>query len=284
MSDPTSEARPATYRTRRGAGHNRVCDYTYRKGFVLSESISIKGEQRQQKMLDVTGVMEVRRWGDEERFEAAVHTEEGPKSLKGTVVTSCSCIDIQSGAIPRWQVVFKEADQAIRKAYDTLEPREATRVISTIWEQLDRTGELAAARSRLLIGKLEKPTLAPLPKWFQDQRAKLFEADEDELPASPLAIGSAELLVRAAIAALSEGAALEAEIDSGPRGRVTIDWNLPRGWLQWMVEAIEIPWPSVKVYQVSQRPSSTQPSAFESRILYNAFDVIDSFVGVLSTK
>jgi hypothetical protein len=164
-----------------------------------------------------------------------------------------------------------------------LEPREATRVISTIWEQLDRTGELAAARSRLLIGKLERPTLAPLPKWFQDQRAKLFEADEDELPASPLAISSAELLVRAAVAAPSEGAALEAEIDRGPRGRVTIDWNVPRGRLQWMVEAIEIPWPSVKVYQVSQRPSSTQPSAFESRILYNAFDVIDSFVGFLST-
>ncbi len=121
MSTPTSEVRPVAYRTRRGAGHNRVCYYSYRTGsVVLLESKSIKGEQCQQKMLDVTGVMEVQRWGDEERFEAAVHTEEGPKSLKGTVVNPCSCIDIQSGAIPRWQVVFREADEAIRNAYDTL--------------------------------------------------------------------------------------------------------------------------------------------------------------------
>ena len=167
------------------------------------ESISIKGESNcQQRMLDVTGVMEVQRWGDEERFEAAVHTEEGPKSLKGTVVTRCSCIDIQSGAIPRWQVAFREADQAIRNAYDKLAPREAIRVISTIWEQLDRTSELAAARSRLLVGKLAKPRLAPLPDWFEDQRDKLSEADEGEVAANPSAVAIAELLVRAAVAAV----------------------------------------------------------------------------------
>ncbi len=51
-----------------------------------------------------------------------------------------------------------------------------------------------------------------------------------------------------------------------------------------MVEAIDIPWPSVKVYQVSHRPDSVEPSTFESRILYNAFDAVDSLVRFLSTN
>jgi hypothetical protein len=237
-------------------------------------------------MLDISGVMEIRRsrWGDEERFEAAVETDEGPKNLEGTVLPPRQSVDIQSGPRSEWQVDFREADRAVRDAYDNLSPRDAVRIISTIWEQLDRTSELAAARSRLLVGKLEKPRLVPLPRWFEDQRAKLLAADEDEVAASPYAISSAELLVRAAVAALSEDAALEAEIETGPRGRVIIDWHVPKGRLQWMVEAVDIPWPSVKVYQVSQRPSSAQPNAFESRILYNAFDVIDSLVQYLGTN
>lgn len=285
MSDLTSQIQPVKNHTRLQEMAARGFRYSYRSGGVVLPPSMVKGENKQcqSRMLSLEGDMEVRRWGDEERFEAAVHTEEGPKNLKGTVVSPYSSIDIQSGAISRWQITFREADQAIRNAYDTLTPREAIRLISTIWEQLDRTSELAAARSRLLVGKLGKPKLGPSPKWFEDQRAKLSEADEDELPVNPCAVTSAEFLIRAALAATPQHPRLEAEIETGPRGRVVIDWHVSRARLQWMVEAIDIPWPSVKVYQVAHQPKSSGVSKLESRAFYNAFDAIDSFVQFLGS-
>lgn len=267
MSTSTSEGRLDTYRirmpkTRYGTQELYWWINGYRTGSaVLRESISIKGEQCQQRILKA----ELQWSGDEERSEAAVQTEEGPN-------------DIQTGAIPRLQIAFREADQAIRNAYDTLTPREAVRAISTIWEQLDRTSELAAARSRLLIGKLVKPQLASLPDWFENQRDKLSVAGEGEAIANPDAVAIAELLVRAALAAAPGNAALTAEIETGPMGRVIVDWCVPKGRLQWMVEAIDIPWPSVKVYQVLHRSEHGLPKSVETRIFYNAFDAIDSFI------
>lgn len=249
----------------------------YRTGSVV---MSRDNRQLSRRMLDIAGVMEVVRWGDEERFEAAVQTDEGPKTFSGSLPN----LDVQSGSLYRWQVILREADRAIRRAYDSLLPKEAIKVISTIWEQLDRTSELAAARSRLLVGKLGKPKLAVLPEWFEDQKVKLLEVDEGELAANPCAIASAEFLVRAALAAISRGAELEAEIEAGPRGRVVIDWHIPNGRLQWMVEAVDIPWPSVKVYQVAHKAAFDPRKALESRIFYNAFDVVDSFVQFLGSN
>jgi len=206
----------------------------YSKGsLVVSESISSKSANKQchSRMRNLNGVMEIHRWDDEEHFDAAVDTEEGPKNLKGTVVHPGSFVDVQSGAISKWQVTFQDANQAIREAYDKLIPKEAIKLISAIWEQLDRTSELAAARSRLLVGKLGKPKLAMLPKWFEDQRAKLLEADEGELAANPCAVTSAEFLVRASLAALQQNSDITAEIETGPMGRVIIDWCLPKGRL-----------------------------------------------------
>jgi hypothetical protein len=280
MSDLTSQTQPLKNHTRLQEMAARGVRYSYRSGRVVLPPSMFKGENKQcqSRMLSLEGDMEVRRWGDEERFEAAVHTEEGPKNLKGTVVSPYSSIDIQSGAISRWQITFREADQAIRNAYDTLIPREAIRLISTIWEQLDRTSELAAARSRLLIGKLGKPQLAPLPDWFENQRGKLSVAGEGEAIANPCAVAIAELLVRAALAAAPGDAALTAELETGPMGRVIVDWCVPKGRLQWMVEAIDIPWPSVKVYQVLHRSEHGLPKSLEPHIFYNAFDAIDSFI------
>ena len=250
MSNFTSEGLLDTYRKLSKTGYREQQIYTwihgYRTGYAVShESIASKSKPR---------------WGDEER------------------------IDVQSGATPRWQITFREADQAIRNAYDALVPREAMRVISAIWEQLDRTSELAAARNRLLVGKLGKPRLAPLPKWFEDQKAKLLAAEEGEVAANPFAVVSAEFLVRAALAAIPQGDELEAELETGPMGRVVIDWFVPKGRLQWMVDAIDIQWPSVKVYQVSHQAKPESPMTVDSRIFYNAFDLVDSFVKFLGSN
>ncbi len=185
--------------------------------------------------------------------------------------------EIQTIPYQRWNDHIKEVDRVIRFAYDQLSTKDAIKEISEIWEQLEKTSELAAARSRLLIGKLPKPKLVPLSKWFEDQKPKLFESNEDEVAANPCAVSSAELLVRAAIAAVPQAKDLEAEIETGPMGRVIIDWYVPEGRLQWMVEALDVPWPSVKVYQLIYQDGLNAPNAMETRIIYNAFDVIDSF-------
>jgi hypothetical protein len=176
-----------------------------------------------------------------------------------------------------------EADEQIRRAYDRLPTREAIKAIAEIWEQLDRTAELAAARSRILVGKLSPPRLAPTPKWFEEAKEELRRA-EDGVAANPAASKSAELLIRAALARIGEDRQLSAEVEIGPMGRISIDWYIPHLRLHWLVDAIDIPWPTVKVYQVSIDKAGRERKTPRSRIFYNAFDAIDSFADLVAYK
>lgn len=186
--------------------------------------------------------------------------------------------DLQSGALVRWEPAIKEADQAIRFAYDNQEPCEALKTISRIWEHLDHASELAAARSRLLMGKVDKPLLAELPKWFEDQEPGLRDEEEGQIAANPLAVESAALLVRGALAAVGETDDVEAEVATGPLGRVIIHWQIPGLRLEWLVEATDLPWPSVKVYHLLRRHDAAPPGPPKTRIFHNAFDAVEAFV------
>src|SRR4030042_1997240 len=189
--------------------------------------------------------------------------------------------DIRSGAPAGWRSALEKADQTIRAAYDNPQPREALRTISTVWEHLDLTSELAAARSSLLMGKIDAPKLAELPTWFRVQEAGLLDAAEGGIGASPLAVETAKLLVQAVLASVEEGENLEAELETGPLGRVTIDWQIPGVQMEWMVEATDLPWPSVKVYQVHQRVDGEDLKPPQTHIFHNAFDVVEPFSELL---
>ena len=251
----------------------------------LMMEVLLKGNPRPSRrgtMLSVEGVGEF--WSGSRRFEAAVDTEEGPQILEGIARKRNATEDIQSGPTVRWQPTLEEADEAIRFAYDNLLPMLALKTISTIWERLDRTSEVAAARSRLLMGKVDKPELAELPKWFEEQEANLRNANEGELVANPFAIESARLLVRAAYAAVGITDSPEAELEVGPLGRVIIDWYFAGARFQWMVEAIDLPWPSVKVYQLSRRSDVHAPKPAQTRIFHNAYDAVESFTKFVQGK
>jgi hypothetical protein len=252
---------------------------------LLIQSI-IKGSEhlsRTPRMASITeGVIELQQpppsWeGLEERFEAAVQTSEGPKKLEGTVRGHCACLDLQLGRVDEWRVELQRADQAIRRAYEDPDPRKGLKFIAAVWEELHKTSELAAARSRILLGKLKLPQLAPTPNWFEDQKDTLSEVDHGELAANPLAVASTELLIRAVVAAIGDAEELRAEVDIGPAGRVLVDWLVPGIRLQWLVEATDTPWPSAKVYQLSYPIKGTLQEPPNTRVLYNAFDVVDSF-------
>jgi hypothetical protein len=286
MSSTTIEDQPSIYSKLREKAVRDV-HYDYRTGRTVPASSLLPAEggreQRQSRMLGMNdSVIELWRQGDDELFEAAVQTDEGPKNLKGSVVGSCLSADVQSGAVAVWRTEFQETNKTIRNAYDTQTPREAVQTISTIREQLERTSELAAARSSLLLGKLEKPKLAPLPHWFESQRSNLTTADEDEVVANPQAIAVAELLVRAVTATIPNNSELTAEVETGPMGRVVVDWRVSKGRVQWMIDALETSWPSVKVFQVSHRSENGMPKSLETHVFFNAFDAVDSLTRFLA--
>jgi hypothetical protein len=189
--------------------------------------------------------------------------------------------EVQTGATlsvarPRWREGIDAAADAIRAAYSKLPPAEALNTITTIWEHLERVSDLAAARSRILMAKLPKPLLAATPSWFADQVPALAQVTEGELPVNPLAIETAELLVQAVIAKVPEPSRWKAKVTTGPMGRVIVDWLIADRRLQWMVEAVDMPWPSVKIYQLAR--IANQPSSPpETNVLHTAFEAIDFF-------
>ena len=207
-------------------------------------------------------------------FEAAVHTNEGPKMLTGRVGR-----DLQSGPIERSKSAANDLEQAIRRAYDNLAPAEALAVISGIRDELDRLSELAAARAHLAMGKLDAPELAELPKWFEQSMSHVADTEEPDAAPSRTAVDSAELLVRAVQARTGDRVEYEGIVGVGPLGRLIIDWLVPTGRLQWMVEAVDLPWPTVKVYRLARGcDSGSGTRVANTRILHNAFDALNDFV------
>lgn len=226
-------------------------------------------------MLEGEGVFEV--W-DTGRVDGSVQTDRGPMVFSGGTVADTHCEDIQSGTLRSPESTIDQVDDAIRAAYEHLNARDALRVIAAIWDRLDRSAELAAARSRLLLGKLPPPPLADLPERFKSQSLALVAPEEGEPGAHPLAVQAAEMLIRACTAALPEACRLGAELSMGALQRVLVDWHIPEGRLQWMVEASDLPWPAVKVYHVARRDNKGIKGRPDARILHNAFDVVEAFV------
>jgi hypothetical protein len=230
------------------------------------------------EMFDVhEGVVEI--WRREGRIDGALQTTGGAVAFEGGRILPEPSPDTQSGARPDWRRFAEIATQGIRTAYDTMPLPEALKEIAAIWEELDRCAELAASRSRLLLGKLDPPPLCETPSWFESQKAEVLEgAEEDgEAGARPEAFDSAELLVRAGLATLDQHEQIEAELEAGPLGRVIIDWGAPYGRLRWMVDVAELSWPAVKVFQLRCSHPASFDVAPDTRILYNAFDVVQEF-------
>ena len=230
------------------------------------------------EMRSVTGgVVEV--YKESGRIDGALDTEEGPLSFEEGKSVGQSSDDIQSGALPGWRASLECASDAIRSAYDSLKPSDALREIAGIWEELDRCTELAAARSRLLLGRLDPPNLEDTPDWFVSEREKLVQSanDEGDVPPPPWALDTAGLLVRAALASLEDPADASALLEEGPLGRVVVEWAMPQGRLQWMVEGSELSWPAIKVYQVRREGAVSLDTPADTRVLYNAFDAVKEF-------
>ncbi len=184
--------------------------------------------------------------------------------------------DIQSGR-PTLGWHIEQVNDGIRQAYDSLPPSEALNAIARIREKLDRCNDLAAARSRLLLEKLDPPDLCETPDWFVSQKTELLDSaadEEDDVPPAPWVLDSAELLIRAVLAKAERPEAYSAELGVGPLGRLIVDWRVAQGRLRWMVDATEASWPAVKVFQLRRFGPSSLDTLAETKIMYSAFDVV----------
>lgn len=226
-------------------------------------------------MRDVTGGVAGINW-DSWRIDAALETNDGPVAFEGWKILGRGSDDVQSGPSPDWHVSIERASDAIRQAYDSFPPSEALSAIAGIREELDRCSELAAAQSRLLLGKLDPPDLCETPDWFVSQKAELAESaeEDDDTPPAPWVLDSAELLIRAVLAEAERPEACVAELAVGPLGRLIVDWRVAQGRLRWMVDATEASWPAVKVFQLRRSGSDPVATSAQTRIMYNAFDVV----------
>lgn len=155
-------------------------------------------------------------------------------------------------------------------------PDQQLQQIASIWEQLDKTSRLAEAKTRILLGQIGKPDLAIVPDWFNAQLSELTAPDDELAPAHPLAIDSSKKLVQACLHEIPEAQELEADIAKSPLGRVLLDWTVPPNILQWIVEAVELPWPGVKVHVLSLDCSDSENKPV-TRTFYNAFDLVEHF-------
>jgi hypothetical protein len=225
-----------------------------------------------------------------------------PSQLRGSYQIATSVVSATQG--PRWlrigtsdedlaRIYFAQAlsavatmkdparvgqaaiDAAIRRAYEKDRPSEALRKIASIWETIDRSAELAEARSNLLLRKITPPDLAPLPSWLDEQVPALRTHDDDAPGCNPSVVEVTTKLVRACL--LIPGAKkLRAELSKGPLGLVLVDWEVSPNRLQWLVGPTALPWPGLTVYFLSRYGTGSDAKR-ETRIFHNAFDVLDYF-------
>lgn len=182
--------------------------------------------------------------------------------------------DFQAVLVEKSRLLCDRLSTQIRNAYDHLVPTEALNAISRIWENLDRTSQLAEARSRLVLGKLEIPPMVESPPWLLDQLGELSASDSELAAANPLAIDAGQKLIRACLLCVT--ASVTAEVRRAPMGHVFVDWDVAPNVLQWVVVPAALPWPGLKVNVVAMNTSKPKPE-IQSRIFHNAFDAIEYF-------
>lgn len=147
----------------------------------------------------------------------------------------------------------------IARAYNSLEADEAIREIEEIWAELLVCSDMAEARVRLLLPRVEKPVLADTPEWLADQIIALVGQDCDQS-----AIESAEKLIRAVLHAVPD--APEADLSPSAFGAVEVSWG---AGLHWLVYEPRLDWPGVNVRVFSGSP------VFDHEPIHHAAGVIE---------
>lgn len=175
-------------------------------------------------------------------FEATLSTLEGPKYISGVEQANGD-----AGAVEECRQLSQKIDRRIRQLSGHPQPSYALQVIRSIWQSAESTCELAAARSRLVLGKLAPVRKGQIPDWFERQVSQWEE--EDRQGVNPAALRAAQNVVSAVHTALPD---LEGQVSVGMLGRVVVDWIGLTRRTRWMIEATDLSWPAVRIYEAKE--------------------------------
>ncbi len=165
---------------------------------------------------------------------------------------------------------INDPETQIRMAYDSLTPIDALFSIGMIWNDAEKTCELAAARCRLLLRNLPKPQLAELPSWFDECRNEWDQDDNESL--SPASLSASKLIVRHIASAYPTA---KARVSVGLLGRVVLDWYDSESRYSWMIDPCDLPFPSVRIYEACE----DKDGSLQTRIIHDVFCAIDALKG-----
>ncbi|QDV56999.1 hypothetical protein [Rosistilla oblonga] len=208
-----------------------------------------------ERFLEGDAVFEI---DDDGSFEAMVSARCGLRYFSGVDAERASNIA---------HATCRALDNQIKRAYDTLPPREALHTIDNVWNMVEKTCELAAARSRLLLSKLPKLESVKLPTWFEDSVSRWDNDDREML--NPGSLDAARKIV-CCVAAEFPG--LTARVSVGILGRVTLDWYMNDLRCCWMIEPTDLPFPATRVYEARQEPHGKM----QTRIIHDMHSVINA--------
>lgn len=225
----------------------------YQSEILSGKSVERAGRDTE-RFFKANGICGLKRDGS---FEGTFDTEDGLKYLSGV---SAEDVPNESAAI------CQSLENQIRRSYDALPANDALRTIGAVWAMAENVCELAAARSRLLLGKMPKPELAGAPQWFSTGCGQFDVEDRESL--NPASLHMATTIARCVANSLP---ALKADVSVGMLGRIVFDWHTTAR-LSWMIDAVDLPFPLVRIYEARQLYSGQM----DSRIIHNMFEALRS--------
>ena len=225
----------------------------YRSEILSGKSVERAGRATE-RYFKANGICGLKRDGS---FEGTFDTEEGLKYLSGV-----SAEDVPNEAAATCQSL----ENQIRRSYDALPVADALRTIGAVWTMAENVCELAAARSRLLLGKMPRPELTGAAEWFSNGCDQI-DADERE-SLNPASLHAATTIARCVGKSVP---ALKADVSVGMLGRIVFDWHTASRF-SWMIDATDLPFPLVRIYEARQLSSGEM----SSRIIHNMFEAIRS--------
>jgi hypothetical protein len=181
--------------------------------------------------------------------------------------------------LPGSEVVRELSQSACEQIRDLIrcacehEAGNAISAIAQIWEQLVRAEQFAEARMRLCLAKVDEPALVDCPSWLMEP-VKELSSSEDGLSAShPLAIESAEKLIRLVYTRNSQWQSLP-EVEKAPLGQVAVTWETNRRRVTWLVAPSRLPWPGIEVKSTLMEMQGAQPHV-EARVFFVASEAVE---------
>ncbi len=176
---------------------------------------------------------------------------------------SRNALEISEGACDQLRVSIK---MACSEGHE-----QAQRLIARIWEQIARTEQFAEARMRLCLGKAVPPPTANRPEWLESAIHELQSNDEGLAASHPLAIESADLLLRAFL--VKQSAAVIPEVERAPLGAVSVIWDNRTRRILWLISAPRIPWPGIEV-RATKMDFANDQAHVEVRAFFSADDAL----------